>query len=139
MGIFTHLSTCVDTQSPKYLEMAQGHISLSRASAISRAGLLRGWALTCGSGTAVTTGDFVRAQARAGYFTSWAHLSSAVFVNNRGKLRGSRWPLSQPPTPWKSWPRHKYSAHADMLSLHPFIPKIQAIRTCEREIGRGGN
>jgi hypothetical protein len=29
MGIDSHLSTCVDTQSPKYLEMAQGHISLS--------------------------------------------------------------------------------------------------------------
>jgi hypothetical protein len=30
MGIFSHLSTCVCTQSPKYLEMAQGHISLSQ-------------------------------------------------------------------------------------------------------------
>jgi hypothetical protein len=30
MGINSHLSTCVDTQSPKYLEMAQGHISLSK-------------------------------------------------------------------------------------------------------------
>jgi hypothetical protein len=29
MGIDSHLSTCVDTQSPKHLEMAQGHISLS--------------------------------------------------------------------------------------------------------------
>jgi hypothetical protein len=29
MGIDSHLSTCVDTQSPKYLEMAQGYISLS--------------------------------------------------------------------------------------------------------------
>jgi hypothetical protein len=29
MGIDSHLSTCVDTKSPKYLEMAQGHISLS--------------------------------------------------------------------------------------------------------------
>jgi hypothetical protein len=29
MGIDSHLSPCVDTQSPKYLEMAQGHISLS--------------------------------------------------------------------------------------------------------------
>jgi hypothetical protein len=29
MGIDSHFSTCVDTQSPKYLEMAQGHISLS--------------------------------------------------------------------------------------------------------------
>jgi hypothetical protein len=29
MGIDSHLSTCVDTQSPKYLEMAQRHISLS--------------------------------------------------------------------------------------------------------------
>jgi hypothetical protein len=29
MGIDLYLSTCVDTQSPKYLEMAQGHISLS--------------------------------------------------------------------------------------------------------------
>jgi hypothetical protein len=30
MGIDSHLSTRVDTQSPKYLEMAQGHISLSK-------------------------------------------------------------------------------------------------------------
>jgi hypothetical protein len=29
MGIDLYLSTCVDTQSPKYLEMAQRHISLS--------------------------------------------------------------------------------------------------------------
>jgi hypothetical protein len=29
MGIDSHLSTCVGTQSLKYLEMAQGHISLS--------------------------------------------------------------------------------------------------------------
>jgi len=29
MGIDSHLSTWVGTQSPKYLEMAQGHISLS--------------------------------------------------------------------------------------------------------------
>jgi hypothetical protein len=29
MGIDSHLSTCVGTQSPKYLEMAEGHISLS--------------------------------------------------------------------------------------------------------------
>jgi hypothetical protein len=29
MGTFSHLSTCVFTQSPKYLEMAQRHISLS--------------------------------------------------------------------------------------------------------------
>jgi hypothetical protein len=34
MGIDSHLSTCVDTQSPKYLEMAQGHISLSNINAI---------------------------------------------------------------------------------------------------------
>jgi hypothetical protein len=33
MGIDSHLSTCVDTQSPKYLEMAQGHISLSQTQA----------------------------------------------------------------------------------------------------------
>jgi hypothetical protein len=31
MSINSHLSTCVGTQSPKYLEMAQGHISLSRS------------------------------------------------------------------------------------------------------------
>jgi hypothetical protein len=30
MSINSHLSTCVGTQSPKYLEMAQGHISLSK-------------------------------------------------------------------------------------------------------------
>jgi hypothetical protein len=29
MGIDSHLSTCVGTQSPKYLEKAHGHISLS--------------------------------------------------------------------------------------------------------------
>jgi hypothetical protein len=32
MGIDSQLSTCVCTQSPKYLEMAQGHISLSGTS-----------------------------------------------------------------------------------------------------------
>jgi hypothetical protein len=32
MGIDSHLSTCVCTQSPKYLEMAQRHISLSMVS-----------------------------------------------------------------------------------------------------------
>jgi hypothetical protein len=32
LGIFSHLSTCVCTQSPKYLEMAQRHISLSDVS-----------------------------------------------------------------------------------------------------------
>jgi hypothetical protein len=31
MGIDSHLSTCVGTQSPKYIEMAQRHISLSGA------------------------------------------------------------------------------------------------------------
>jgi hypothetical protein len=31
MSIFSHLGPCVCTQSPKYLEMAQGHISLSGA------------------------------------------------------------------------------------------------------------
>jgi hypothetical protein len=31
MGIDSHLNTCVGTQSPKYLEMAQRHISLSPA------------------------------------------------------------------------------------------------------------
>jgi hypothetical protein len=30
MSIFSHLGPCVCTQSPKYLEMAQGHISLSK-------------------------------------------------------------------------------------------------------------
>jgi hypothetical protein len=29
MDIDSHLNTCVGTQSPKYLEMAQRHISLS--------------------------------------------------------------------------------------------------------------
>jgi hypothetical protein len=29
MSIFSHLGPCDCTQSPKYLEMAQGHISLS--------------------------------------------------------------------------------------------------------------
>jgi hypothetical protein len=32
MYINSQLSTCVGTQSPKYIEMAQGHISLSLAS-----------------------------------------------------------------------------------------------------------
>jgi hypothetical protein len=31
MSIFSHLGPCVCTQSPKYLEMAQGHISLSKS------------------------------------------------------------------------------------------------------------
>jgi hypothetical protein len=49
MGIDSHLSTCVGTQSPKYLEMAQGHISLSgtasRSSlpATSSSGSARSW------------------------------------------------------------------------------------------------
>jgi hypothetical protein len=30
MYINSQLSTCVGTQSPKYIEMAQGHISLSK-------------------------------------------------------------------------------------------------------------
>jgi hypothetical protein len=34
MSINSHLSTCVGTQSPKYLEMAQGHISLSRVATL---------------------------------------------------------------------------------------------------------
>jgi hypothetical protein len=38
MGIDLHLSTCVDTQSPKYLEMAQGHISLSSPKATDSVG-----------------------------------------------------------------------------------------------------
>jgi hypothetical protein len=37
LGIFSHLSTCVCTQSPKYLEMAQRHISLSILGAYSKA------------------------------------------------------------------------------------------------------
>jgi hypothetical protein len=31
MSTNSHLSTCVGTQSPKYLEMSQGHIFLSKA------------------------------------------------------------------------------------------------------------
>jgi hypothetical protein len=42
MGIDLHLSTCVDTQSPKYLEMVQGHISLSRLLAGDGRGTLDG-------------------------------------------------------------------------------------------------
>jgi hypothetical protein len=41
MGINSHLSTCVGTQSPKYLEMAQGHISLSLLSVEVRSTELR--------------------------------------------------------------------------------------------------
>jgi hypothetical protein len=36
MSIFSHLGPCVCTQSPKYLEMAQGHISLSLGSRSGR-------------------------------------------------------------------------------------------------------
>jgi hypothetical protein len=39
MGIDSHLSTCVGTQSPKYLEMAQGHISLSPLAGVGYAAL----------------------------------------------------------------------------------------------------
>jgi hypothetical protein len=40
MSIFSHLVPCVCTQSPKYLEMAQGHISLSgRSSLVHRQSL----------------------------------------------------------------------------------------------------
>jgi transposase InsO family protein len=38
MSINSHLSTCVGTQSPKYLEMAQGHISLSPVTYLSIGG-----------------------------------------------------------------------------------------------------
>jgi hypothetical protein len=38
MGIDSHLSTCVCTQSPKYLEMAQGHISLSKGPKLEEGG-----------------------------------------------------------------------------------------------------
>jgi hypothetical protein len=41
MGIDSHLSTCVCIQSPKYLEMAQGHISLSAPELVVHSG-------TCG-------------------------------------------------------------------------------------------
>jgi hypothetical protein len=46
MGIDSHLSTCVGTQSPKYLEMAQRHISLSRLGRLGpkKGGRARGWA-----------------------------------------------------------------------------------------------
>jgi hypothetical protein len=40
MGINSHLSTCVGTQSPKYLEMAQGHISLLGSDGALDTGLL---------------------------------------------------------------------------------------------------
>jgi hypothetical protein len=43
MGIDSHLSTCVGTQSPKYLEMAQGHISLSSIGLTSVWQSLYGW------------------------------------------------------------------------------------------------
>jgi hypothetical protein len=43
MGIDSHLSTCVGTQSPKYLEMAQGHISLSVGSLIPRLSVIKNW------------------------------------------------------------------------------------------------
>jgi hypothetical protein len=42
MGIDSHLSTCVGTQSPKYLEMAQGHISLSASPSEARSDLAEG-------------------------------------------------------------------------------------------------
>jgi hypothetical protein len=42
MGIDSHLSTCVGTQSPKYLEMAQGHISLSEGRGDRGRGACRG-------------------------------------------------------------------------------------------------
>jgi hypothetical protein len=41
MGIDSHLSTCVGTQSPKYLEMAQGHISLSECPSEAHEELVR--------------------------------------------------------------------------------------------------
>jgi hypothetical protein len=44
MYINSQLSTCVGTQSPKYIEMAQGHISLSVS-------------LTLAGGTAVRAGQ----------------------------------------------------------------------------------
>jgi hypothetical protein len=55
MGIDSHLSTCVGTQSLKYLEMAQGHISLSAVllqnSRWSKSALhLNGFLIISGSG-----------------------------------------------------------------------------------------
>jgi hypothetical protein len=41
MYINSQLSTCVGTQSPKYIEMAQGHISLSLAQQSAEAADLR--------------------------------------------------------------------------------------------------
>jgi hypothetical protein len=41
MGMDSHLSTCVGTQSPKHLEMAQGHISLSAVRACTNPALRR--------------------------------------------------------------------------------------------------
>jgi hypothetical protein len=46
MGIDSHLSTCVGTQSPKYLEMAQGHISLSEFSSMEDARDLSRWLMS---------------------------------------------------------------------------------------------
>jgi hypothetical protein len=40
MGIDSHLSTCVGTQSPKYLEKAQGHISLSQTGKVKSRGFV---------------------------------------------------------------------------------------------------
>jgi hypothetical protein len=76
MDIDSHLSTCVDTQSPKYLEMAQGHISLS------------------GGNTAVMAKSFVmavRSVAQTWYsslwtgtITSWQKLKDMLITSFQG-------------------------------------------------------
>jgi hypothetical protein len=52
MGIDSHLSTCVGTQSPKYLEMAQGHISLSKREMCGEVGVKKETKAT-GAGSSV--------------------------------------------------------------------------------------
>jgi hypothetical protein len=48
MSINSHLSTCVGTQSPKYLEMTQGHISLSVSATTSPSDVaFASWHLVC--------------------------------------------------------------------------------------------
>jgi hypothetical protein len=53
MGIDSPLSTCVGTQSPKYLEMAQGHISLSNTSDLAGGAGSMGRVVAAGRGADV--------------------------------------------------------------------------------------
>jgi hypothetical protein len=120
MGIDSHLSTCVGTQSPKYLEMAQGHISLSPPTP-------RAAHRPAGSRPSRPNGlpRFRRARA------CWAvaqPLSPPVGPTCRCPSR----PCSSPPTPTTP-------AFLSPRAARPFLPHAHAKPSCARRpAGRSG-